>query len=93
MKIFKLQSNETGYDVIGDYVDRYMEHTGEDEVIFLIATSSDGIEYDLRNEFVYKDETGSLMWLSDWSEGEKYIHLFGIKGINKVEVTGGIYEK
>ena len=93
MKIFKLQSNETGYDVINDYVDRYMEHTGEDEVIVLIATSFDGIEYDLHTEFVYKDETGCLMWLSDWWEGEKYIHLFGIKGINKVEVIGGIYEK
>lgn len=92
MKTFKLQSNETGYDVIGDYVDRYMEHTGEDEVIFSIATSSDGIEYDLRNEFVYKDEIGGLVWLSDWWEGEENVQLFGIKGINEVSVKGGIYE-
>ena len=27
----------------------------------------------------------------DWWEGEKYIKLFGIKSVNELDISGGIY--
>lgn len=93
MKEFKLQSNEIAYDVIGEYVERYAEQTGEDIILVSLGISIDGISYDYETELISADQNGVFYWDSDWWEGQEYIQLCGIKGINKVEVTGGIYEK
>lgn len=93
MKEFKLQSNEIAYDVIGEYVERYAEQTGEDIILVSLGISIDGISYDYETELISADQNGVFYWDSDWWEGQEYIQLLGIKGINKVEVTGGIYEK
>lgn len=86
-----LESGQSGYDVIGEYVRRYWEHNIWDDVIISIGTSYDGQTFDLRKEIAYPNGR-DIEFLRDWWEGEKYIKLFGIKTVSEVDVSGGIYD-
>lgn len=87
----KLDNGRSGYDVIGEYIRRYWNHNIQDTVICSIATSYDGITYELKNEVATPMGFDDIEFLYDWWEGEKYINLFGIKSINGLDISGGIY--
>lgn len=91
----KLKDRESGYSVIGDYIRRYWNYNNhEDTVVVSIGTSHDGHNYYFRNLIVsplYYPHDGDIEFLDDWWEGEKYIKLFGIKEVNKIDISGGIY--
>lgn len=89
----KLNSEKSGYDAIGEYIRRYWEHNIPETVICYLGTSYDGITYEYKNEaaspcgYLGND----IEFLYDWWEGERYIKLFGIKGVSEFDVSGGIY--
>jgi len=89
----KLKNGQTGYNVVGEYIRQYWNHNRQDVVICSIATSYDGIVYELKNEVAspmgFNDD---IEFLYDWWEGEKYIKLLGIQSVHKLHISGGIYE-
>lgn len=87
-----LKNDQTGYDVISDYIYRYWNHNILDTVIISIGTSYDGHTYDLRNEIASPIGFNEIEFMNDWWEGEKYIKLFGIKTLGELDISGGIYE-
>lgn len=89
-----LKNNETGYGEINKYVERYWDVHGSGDVIVGIETSYDGVEWRYNNEIatVYTPAQGEVEWLNDWWEGEKYIRLHGIQGVETINVCGGLYE-
>ena len=88
----ELNNEQSGYDVIGEYIKRYWEHNITDTVIVSIGTSYDGNTYELRKEVASPYNFDDIEFLYDWWEGEKYIKLFGIKSINEFDIFGGLYE-
>lgn len=87
----KLKSEQSGYDIIGEYVRRYWEHHIIDTVIVALSTSYDGMDYNVIHEIVSPVDGDKIEFMDDWWEGEKYIRIFGIKSVNDLEITGGIY--
>lgn len=87
----KLNDEQTGYDVIGEYIKRYWKHNIIDTVIVSIGTSHDGKAYDLQNVVADHYHFDDVIFQYDWWEGEKYIKLFGIKTVSEIDVYGGIY--
>jgi len=92
----KLNDNENGYDVIEEYVRRYWKHNADETVVVCMETSYDGKKYYNANNVVEPgfdcyDTTTNY----DWWEGEKYIKLHGIIGINKITTIDGtgLYEE
>ena len=89
----ELNNEQSGYDVIGEYIKRYWEHNITDTVIVSIGTSYDGNTYELRKEVASPYNFDDIEFLYDWWEGEKYIKLFGIKSVEEIDVYGGIYSE
>ena len=87
----ELKNNQTGYNAIGEYIRRYWEHHIEDAVIVSMEISRDRKVYEHRNEVACPYNWNSIEYLNDWWESEKYIKLFGIKSIDELDVSGGIY--
>lgn len=89
----KLKDGQTGYDAVIDYIIRYWDYNIQDTVIVSIGTSYDGNTYSLHKTVAHPISSYSddIEFLDDWWEGEKYIKLFGIKTIDEVDVSGGIY--
>lgn len=88
-----LKDGETGYNAVGDYIQRYWEHNITDDVIVSLGTSYDGNTYDIRKEVASPIGCNGIEFLYDWWEGEKYIKLFGIKTVEELDISGGIYEE
>lgn len=86
----KLENGQSGYDVVGEYIQRYWEHNYPDTVIVYLGLSRDGQIYD-SYKGVATPHHSDIEFLDDWWEGEKFIRLFGIRIINDVDVYGGIY--
>lgn len=90
----ELKDGQTGYDVVGEYIQRYWKHNVYTTVIVCIAISYDGRDYDLYNEIAdpspYCD---SIVFLNDWWEGEKFIKILGIEAVSDLRIHGGIYEE
>lgn len=86
-----LNKGQSGYDVVGEYIIRYWNHNITDTVIVSIGTSYDGISYELRNEIACPMNFDDIEYLYDWWEGERFIKIYGIKGVGEIEVFGGIY--
>lgn len=87
----KLNNGQSGYEVIGEYIKRYWEHNTYTTVIVSIGTSYDGSTYSLMKEVASLMDYDDIEFLNDWWEGEKYIKLFGIKAIDELDISGGIY--
>lgn len=88
-----LKDGETGYDAVGEYIERYWEHNIQDDVIVSLGISYDGKEYDFSQEI--DSPMGfvkGVEFLYDWWEGQKYIKLFGIKAVGEIDIEGGIYD-
>jgi len=88
----ELQNGQSGYDIVGEYIRRYWSHNIIDTVIVSIGTSYDGHTYDLLKEIASPMGFDDIEFLWDWWEGEKYIKIFGIKAINEIEISGGLYK-
>ena len=91
-----LTNGETGYDAVGEYIERYWDHHGMGDVVVALSISYDGINYDTDNEIVTPDTSGvkfMMEFLNDWWEGQKYIRIFGIKAVREMQISGGIYEE
>lgn len=87
----KLNAEQSGYDVIGEYIRRYWDHHSVDTVICSIGTSYDGMIYYFRNEVASPIGFDDIEFLYDWWEGEEYIKLLGIRSIDMINVSDGIY--
>lgn len=87
----RLNDGQSGYDVIGEYIRRYWERNIYTTVIVSIGTSYDGNTYNLLKEVASPINFDDIEYLYDWWEGEKYIKLFGIKSIDELDISGGIY--
>lgn len=88
----KLKKKQTGYDVVGEYIERYWKHNILDQVIVSLGLSRDGVTYEHYNE-VASPHFSDIMFERDWWEGEEYIRIFGIAHIDSLNITGGIYEE
>jgi len=87
----ELKNGQSGYDAVGEYIRRFWEHNTTDTVIISIGTSYDGNTYDLRKEVASPMNFDDIEFLYDWWEGERFIKLFGIKGVNELDISGGLY--
>ena len=87
----KLQEGQNGYDVIGEYVQRYWKRHGISEVIISLGTSYDGQNYVMLKEIVFPECGDDILFNNDWWEGEKYLKIYGIVSIDDIDITGGIY--
>ena len=89
----ELKNKQTGYDIVEEYIRRYWHNNIYNTVIVSMETSYDGKTYDIYKEVAYPSSSGrGVEFLNDWWEGEKFIRLFGIKDIEEVDVSGGLYE-
>lgn len=87
----KLKNGQTGYDVVEEYIHRYWQHNITETVVVSIGVSYDGKTYRLCKEVVCPDD-GDVEFLYDWWEGEDYIKIFGIKSVDELDISGGLYE-
>ena len=62
-----------------------------DDVIVSIGLSYDDNTYEMCKEVASPMNFDDVEFLYDWWEGQKYIKLFGIKTIEEIDVSGGIY--
>lgn len=88
----ELKNGQTGYDIVGEYIRRYWEHNIIDTVIVSMGTSYDGNTYNLCKEVASPYKGDDIEFLYDWWEGEKFIKLFGIKAVDEIDISGGLYE-
>lgn len=91
-----LKENQTGYEAVYEYIERYLKHQFEDgyrdDVIVSLAASYNGKDFSQENQLVILDEALDLEFVDDWWEGEKFIRIYGIQAIEDIPVSGGIYE-
>lgn len=88
----KLNNVKTGYDLVEEYIRRYWEHNIIETVVVSIGVSNDGRTYRVCKEVACPDD-GDVEFLYDWWEGEDYIKIFGIKSIDELDISGGLYEE
>lgn len=93
MIMLELDDNQSGYNMVAEYVRRYWEHNMHDAVIVSLGISHDGNKYSLAKEVALPVGLDGVEFLYDWWEGEKYIKLFGIRSISELDVSGGLYEQ
>ena len=86
-----LENGQSGYDAIAEYVIKYWHHNITSTVIVSMGTSYDGNNYDLCKEVACPAGFNDVEFLYDWWEGQKYIKLFGIKTIDELDISGGLY--
>ncbi len=90
----KLRDGQSGYDAVGEYIQRYWGCNIADSVVVSMSTSYDGDTYHQHNEIAYPmGFDDNIEFLYDWWEGEKFIKIFGIKAVSDLDITGGIYMK
>lgn len=87
-----LEDDESGYDFVAEYIKRYWDHNCIDSVVVRIGISYDGISYEYKNEVANATWDNDIEFDYDWWEGEKFIRILGIKSIEKLEISGGIYQ-
>lgn len=87
-----LKDGQSGYDAVGEYIKRYLKYHPTDTVVISLAISYDGENYDYLTEVACPEGFDDILYFLDWWEGEKYIRLFGIGGLEFMDIYGGIYE-
>ena len=88
----EVKDGQTGYDIVGEYIRRYWEHNMYDTVIVSMGISYDGKTYNFCKEIASPYNGDDIEFLYDWWEGEKFIKLFGIKSVDEIDISGGLYE-
>ena len=88
----QLKEGQHGYEAVDEYVRRYWEHNVYDDVVISLSTSYDGETYYPFHTIAEPQAvTEQVLYDFDWWEGEKFIKLFGIINVNKLNISGGIY--
>ena len=87
----KLKDGQTGYEAVAEYIHRYWDHNYIETVIISMGVSYNGKMYNMINEIACPCD-GDIEYLYDWWEGEEFIRLFGIKAVDEIEISGGLYE-
>lgn len=86
----KLDDNQSAYDFVGDYIEKFWKKNSYCDVVVLIGTSYDGLDYCESLEIVTPTEDMmGVEFLNDWHEGERYIKIFGIKSVCDIEIEDG----
>lgn len=90
-----LKNNENGYEKVGEYVKRYWDVHGDGNVIVALETSHSASRWNYYNEIASPLYSfgNSVEWLTDWWEGEKYIHIKGIQSVDTFDILDGLYEE
>lgn len=88
----KLNNAKTGYDLVEEYIRKYWKHNIMQTVVVSIGVSNDGRTYRVCKEVACPND-GDIEFLYDWWEGEDYIKIFGIKSIDEIDISGGLYEE
>lgn len=87
----KLRDGQSGYDAVGEYIQRYWNHNIRDTVVVSMGTSYDGNTFEYLKEIASPCNSDDIEFLYDWWEGEKFIKLLGIKAVSEIDITNGIY--
>ena len=87
-----LKDGQSGYDAVGEYIKRYLKYHPTDTVVISLAISYNGKDYGYLTEVACLEGFDDILYFLDWWEGEKYIRLFGIRGLEFMDICGGIYE-
>lgn len=88
----ELKDGQTGYDIVAEYIRRYWHNNIYNTVLISMETSYDGKTYNICKEVACPREFDDVEFLNDWWEGERFIRLFGIKSIEEINISGGLYE-
>lgn len=90
MTSFILSDQDTGYDVIGERINRYYKTHTQDTVIVSLGISYDGEKWEYMNEVAYPLDylNSAIEFLYDWWEGQRYIKLFGIESVSNLKIDG-----
>ena len=86
----KLDDGKSAYGFVGDYIEKFWEKNYYCNVVVLIGTSYDGVNYCESVEIA--SPTNDMMdveFLNDWHEGERYIKILGIKSVCDIEIVDG----
>ena len=89
----KLKEGQTGYDAVDEYVQRYWDRNGHDDVIVSLGISYNGNFYAFSKEVVSPHYPIGVEYLNDWWEGQKFIKILGIKSVEELDISGGLYEE
>ena len=77
-----------GYDYVANYIKRFWESRYICDVVCLIGTSFDGVNYEKTVEIAYPDENCTdVEFLNDWYEGEPFVKVFCIKCVDDIDFT------
>lgn len=83
------------YETVANYIRSFWHSKYVCDVVCLIGTSWDGVNYCKTVEVAFPDENMiDVVFLNDWYEGEPFVRIFGIKCVDDIEFTSdeGILE-
>ncbi len=87
----KLEERQSGYEAIAKYIKRYWEHNGQDTIIVSMKISFNDKDYETVRAVAYPMSVDDVEFLHDWWEGQTFIKLLGIRSINLINISDGIY--
>lgn len=88
----KVQKEQNGYDLVDEYIRRYWKYNGLRDVVISLGISYDGESYNFFNVYAFPCSYDNIEYMNDWWEGQKYIKLFGIQGVDELNIQGGLYK-
>ncbi len=78
------------YNAVANYIKRIWETKYVCDVVCLIGTSFDGVNYCKTVEVAFPDENLiDVVFRNDWYEGQPYVKIFGIKCVDEIDFTMG----
>lgn len=87
MGLLILKNNESGYEAVTKYVEKYWDNHIWDDSVVRLDISYNGKDWDEITEIVYPtNNCREVEWLNDWWEGQKYINLIGIATVDEIDV-------
>ena len=79
-----------GYETVSNCIKKFWLSKYTCDVVCLIGTSFDGVNYCKTVEVAFPDENMTdVVFLNDWYEGEPYVKMFGIKCVDDIIFTTG----
>ena len=86
----KLDDGQSAYGFVGEYIEKFWEKNFYCDVVCLIGTSFDGVNYCKTVAIASPDENHTgVEFLNDWYEGEPYVKVLGIKCVDEIEFIDG----
>lgn len=87
----RLEENQSGYDAVGEYIERYWKRDNpdgyRDDVVVRLSLSYNGKDFSSpQNEIIILNEDFNFEPTYDWWEGERFIRLYGIQAVEYISV-------